>query len=141
KPELSTECIRIYVKGAQGTISEAAVDGIRGTRPTVTCAILRYVTLVQRRATRGLATLVDVHARVAAPQAVIGVVARATLRGARAAGRRHREAVRRTRARGARAALRHVALARQARRYGPAHRAAGLENVHARVAAPQAVIG
>src|SRR5439155_4678544 len=81
----------------------------------------------------------DVHARVAGPRAVVGsvVVAGAALRGARTAGRRRCEAVRRARARGPRAGLRHVALARG----DPARVAGRPEDVHARVVGPRAVIG
>src|SRR5439155_9115667 len=83
--------------------------------------------------------LEDVHARVAGPRAVIGrvVVARAGLRIARAAPRARLEHVARTRPARAGTGLRHVALAGR----GAAREGARLEDVHARITGPRAVIG
>src|SRR5262249_38109755 len=65
------------------------------------------------------------------------VVADCPLRGTRAMGRRGGEPVRGAGAAAPRAVFCHVALPRRS----AAHRATGLEGVHARVGGPQAVIG
>src|SRR5262249_53552215 len=99
---------------------------------------LRYVALPRRGAADNHGCLEGVHARVAGPAAVIGciVVTRAPLRRARAVRRHCGKLIRRTGARTPRAALPSVALPRR----GAADDGSGLEGVHARVTAPQAMI-
>src|SRR5204862_211732 len=116
------------------------LEGVRRTRPARSRTAFRDIALARRGSTgrrrrlEGVVTGCGVGSR-----AVVGgvVVAHATLRAARARRRGWLEAVRRTRATGSRAAFRYVALTGRA----AADRGAVLEDIHARVAGPRAVIG
>src|SRR5207249_3135681 len=114
-------------------------EGVRRTRPRGPRTTLRHVALARRGPARDGGRLVHIDADVARPRAVVGrvVVAHAALRRAHAVRRGRLEGVRRTRPRGPRTTLRHVALARR----GPARDSGRLIRIHARVARPRAVVG
>src|SRR5205807_1938383 len=105
---------RAALRGAPA-MRRCECEAVGRTCPARARTRLRYVALARRGAAREGARLEGVYARVAGPRAVIGrvVVARAALRGARAARRARLEHVGRTRPARARTGLRHVALARR----------------------------
>src|SRR5439155_1653361 len=125
--------------GGARAVRAARGEGVGGTRARGPRAALRHVALARRRPAGDARRLVGVHARIAAPRAVIGrvVVAHAALGGARAVRAARGEGVRGTRARGPGAGLRHVALARR----GPARDGGRLVHIDADVARPRAVVG
>src|SRR5437667_12800907 len=100
-------------------------------------AVLGHVALAGGGATLGGGGFEAVHAGVAGPAAVIGVVAALSLRDALPICRRRGEAVGRAGARGAGAVLGHVALAGGGATLG----GGGCEGAHAGVADTAAAIG
>src|SRR5581483_4640651 len=116
----------------------ARLEPVGRARAAGAGAALRHVADARDRAAHRGARLENVHARVVRPRAVVGgiVVAPAALRAAGAARRRRRKDVGRAATARAGAGLVDVALAGGR----PAHRAARLEGVDARVARSRAVI-